>query len=74
MRCYTFGPGSNGDEGYSIFLKAPDWSLTIRLFNVISRAVVKRSYPSADMLSVCSIAPANRAKGMKRFGILVKIL
>ena len=33
------------------------WSLTIRLFNVTSRTLIRGSYPSEDMQSVFSTAP-----------------
>ena len=37
------------------------WSLTIRLFNVISGHLWEESYPSVEMQSVYSTALANRA-------------
>ena len=56
------GPGSNGNErAISHPPKLQDWSLSIRLFSAISRTLVRRwwSYPSAEMQSVYSTAPAD---------------
>ena len=48
------------------------WSLTIRLLCVISRTLVGRgSYPSAELQSVYSTAPANWAKQMKEFSLKI---
>ena len=54
------GPGSNGNKGV---LHIPqNFSITIRLFNVISKTLVEqRSYPSAEVQLVYSTAPADWA-------------
>ena len=39
------------------------WSLTIRLFSVISRTLFEESYPSTEMQSLYSAAPANWVNG-----------
>ena len=50
-----------GNEG--VFYISPnlqEWSLNIRLFNIISRTLIGgESYPSADIQSVYSTAPVN---------------
>ena len=48
------------------------WTLTIRLFRVISRTLVRESYRSVEMQSVFSTAPADWA--IRRRGILKDIL
>ena len=53
--------GAIAMKGYSVFSKAP-WNLTIRLFSVIFKTLVRRSYPSAQKRSVYSTAPANWAR------------
>ena len=58
------GPGSDGnEEGTPHSLKLQHyWSLTIRLFNVISKTLVGGwSYPSAEMQSVYSTVPSDWA-------------
>ena len=53
------GPGSNDNEGYSTF---PYYrNLTIRLFISYLGRSLGKFYPSAEMLSVYSKAPADRA-------------
>ena len=57
-------PWSNGNEGVlHIPLISKGWSLAIRLLSVISMTLVGRgSYLYAEMLSVYSTVPADRAK------------
>ena len=62
----TSGQSRSGSDGSEVgTLHSPKiqhyWSLTIRLFSVISRTLVGESYPSAEMQSVCSTAPADLA-------------
>ena len=48
----------------SVFPKAPELLyITIRLFSVISRMLIGRSYPSAEVESVYSTAPQSTDKG-----------
>ena len=58
--------GAKAMNRYSPFPKAQNyWSLTIRLFHVISRTLAadEGSYYSAEMQSVYSTAPADWAHG-----------
>ena len=60
------GPGSDGNESgtlYSLKLRHY-WNLTIRLFSVIYRTIVggEGSYLSAEMQSVYSTSPTDRAE------------
>ena len=49
-------------RGTPHFSKLQDWSLAIRWFCVIPRTLVEKgSYPSTELQSVYSTAPANRA-------------
>ena len=55
--------GAMAMRGHSVFLKAPAyWNLTIRLFSVIFQDIhCEGSYPSAELQSVYSTAPADWA-------------
>ena len=58
------GLESNNNEGIVHILQITGEGLAIRLFNVISRTpmdVGRESYSSAEIHSVCSTAPADRA-------------
>ena len=49
-------------EGYSIFLQTTVyWSLTIRLFSVISGHSLGEFYPSAEIQLMYSAAPPDKA-------------
>ena len=54
--------GAMAMKGYSVSLSPQHyWDLTIRLFSVISRTLMGGSYPSAEVQSVYSTAPADWA-------------
>ena len=53
-------PGSNGNE--RVLCISQSWSLTIRLFIVISKTLVGGCYPFAEMHTVYSIAPTDWTK------------
>ena len=49
------GPGSNINEGYSTFPKAPDWTLTIRWFCLISMSNAERCLTPLQRCNFCII-------------------
>ena len=58
------GPGSNGNKGYSVFPKTPHITGALSSYCLVSFPghSLGRSYPSAEMKSVYSTAPADRAE------------
>ena len=56
--------GAMAMKEYSAFPKVPHyWSLTTRLFSVISRTLLRGSYPNVEMQSVYSTAQADKVTG-----------